>query len=207
MVFKLLITICLLVSMSFLSSRSFGSSDSFASKNLSDPSLNDSEVIIVSDFDDKNQQLIKEMLQSSNLESDEIMLVAVDENGQLIDIDQDSSEILSKLQSEIEQTSYQSLVQADSLDEISLDQINDYSLDNDLYQHISESDIDLNKVNYASSNLGLGDLGLAGAITAAYGTLHFGLGLFLNNNPLLYVSYFLILTGTAAMLLQLSRQD
>ena len=151
--FKLLITICLLVSMSFLSSRSFGSSDSFASKNLSDPSLNDSEVIIVSDFDDKNQQLIKEMLQSSNLESDEIMLVAVDENGQLIDIDHDSPAILSKLQSEIEQTPYQSLVQADSLDEISLDQINDYSLDNDLYQHISALDIDHQKMNFAAKEM------------------------------------------------------
>ena len=135
--------------MVIISPRSFGSDDS---NNLSDHSLNYDPIIIL----EKEHHLTKKLLKTSDLQDDnEIVIATFDKH--LLD-DNDKNEALSYINSQLEHFSYLSVVNQYNLNELSLDlkQINDYYMESDIYQHISEfNNHNLQLLNFSSTTMGL----------------------------------------------------
>ena len=158
-----------------ISSRSFGlsgsSSDSvdLEKSYLSLDQLDESEVIVL----DEDHQLAKNLLEAFDLQPDQkVMVVALDQNQQPINLEEDGSELLSMINSELEvkqsldQLSYKTL-DLDDVDQMALDQINDYNIENGQYQNILVADnLNHELLNYA------GYWGFVGAMFVIYGVVH-----------------------------------
>ena len=142
-----------------ISSRSFGlsgsSSDSvdLEKSYLSLDQLDENEVIVL----DEDHQLAKNLLETFDLQPDQkVMVVVLDQNQQPINLEEDGSELLSMINSELEvkqsldKVSYKTF-DLDDVDQMALDQINDYNSDEDgFYQHISEYDLDHKQLDFSS---------------------------------------------------------
>ena len=86
-------------------------------------------------FLDKDHPISKKVTESLELQPDDLLVVAFDQHRSPINLElqNNSTEILSMIDSELSQPSLQSSINA-----LDLDQLNDYALETGLYQNITE---------------------------------------------------------------------